>query len=1768
MPDSTVQPFETATELREAHARLLSALEQQLHGASTEEQEAAALHRLESDVRQFLQRGAATGVYLEEISDRTACQVLVDYWVSALSRAGLQASGVRLARFDPVQLPDLKDKPCPYVGLEAFRSSEFFFGREADTAALIAQVRDVALVVVLGASGSGKSSIVLGGVLPAFGAGKELAQPLRVIPAFVPGIEVLESLAEAVLHGCGGDAQSAGTEAARLREDPSRLVELIGGSGAAASLIVIDQFEEVFTLSTAADREVLVASLVAFLNARREHRVVLTMREEFRSKMAELTALGAYLNDNRAWYSMRPMGYEELRAAVEKPATLVNLQFQKGILDDLVKKVLGQPAALPLLQFTLRELWHKRDRNRITWDVYRTVGDPLSALQTTADSFYGSLAPQTQGEVRRILLELVRVDELLEVYRQPVRKSRLLEAGKANTEEVLRLLETNEYIRVAQRTNDSEAIAEIRHESLIRNWPLFVDWIDEKRRDRRQRFALAQAADRWDKSGRPRQGLLTGWQLQQATELSDLLAVEREFVDASVKAIELGQRRKQLLLAGGFGFALFVIAGLWAFDHFYLQERRQTWGELDILQGMSEEDRKLYAENRLDNVAVRLWKRAANDPKSLDELVRLLKRADNLGLFKPGIYKVTEWKAYEDTTKEMSPAALESTMVTLQYPQGAAPSEAMLQYFWHKFAMWVWDEGFPIPARATVKSRDDAKTPYRVEVKGLSWVASSSDESSSVNVISKGARSASPRRADAAKRPISTAKAIPPDSALAAEAPSELAGRVLKVTSNGQDLDFTFDPSEVLLSDRDLDPAAEKLLQKYRTDWNAREPFKALNLSNWWWVPRWTLPIWKAAHAQVFPPETGAVVHAIVTIRQQPALLYSDAFVAGILQWQAISMPETVKVACESVGGTKALVDDVKKRLSDRQPLSGMVYYLQGFPDEVERRPIASKASCDLQGVWSSVHETRETASFATELEEAMGKAYDPEPPLLVYVAANLKTYLAPNGDLDESIKRRIDKQLRHDVAQSTGVSAPFVKFRTNVDLSANQYSIQIHGRPVADRFNASPGHEVDDILKKLNQVMLDNPRTWLDAEEVVRLRDTLPRRVREWLSSTYTVGELKLILERVFPERSQTSPRAIRTGSSEPRRDPSTLAHFSWLIRSLAFWKHVCTEADTRCLSDNLRRMQQARLNRSADAGDSDQPATPLPGIDLLVSGKITEASALFAQQAKAGGPPLENRFVQQYSRAVVRTEYPPLERACSPHIGKFAKYEERVGRAWVQYRINALLAEDYNEPLPKPMRRRLELCRISGLLQDGSSDSAAEATEQVERQFKAGTFDWAPDEKYWLSYLTLKGHLASSRALYKAPPPRLEAVTLLLSEVAREVPTNTAEDSLTELSGFCDKPAAGAWCLQMFMGWPTLKSDSYWIPFTLAYRLDSLSRENALKALKLADRAEQNLTAVDSANRPLQTGWVNYVRGSAHETLGEFAVPGEIDRAIQDLSDLIAPSKQWKVGEPGAWSDLLESSAGQLSVALRVKGDLDQASKAITRGDAIGKKSAMLARQAAGVSLARGKFSEALALLKDASDDDSQVLRCWSRIFSEIPQDAAGLDADVAEVAKGTHDFRDYVLLTYYWHLMRNGKEAQATELLQRRWKEINPSGAAEGSFWKERLAPERGDYMAVWREMLVGYFSGKVSKDQIAAMLGKPNEFEALPLARAPQSRDGFLTEWYFYDGLLQSVTGEKSTQVDRFKSRLQEAINMKQVAFNEYVFAKALFGRIERGEYPAR
>jgi WD40 repeat protein len=577
-------PFDDAAEMRQVNSDLLQVMDRRLGGDSSAESEVAALRELESEIRGFLDRGAATGALVEDIKERTACQVLLDYWSSTLSHAGISAPRSRLAAFDAERLPDLDDDKCPYVGLESFRSGAFFFGRERAVDSLLQRVREVPLVVVQGGSGSGKSSLVMGGALPLLHAADGVSK-FRTVGPFTPGNAVLENLVDA-LNASSPDARfDRVTEANALRENPGRLPEMLGAAAMTPALLVVDQFEEVFTLCNDGDRAAMAAAIDALLKSSPASRVILTLREEFTNELGKLEPLRPYVAQH-ARFSMKewPMEYDELKAAVERPAALVNLHFAPGLVDDLVKSVLGQDTALPLLQFALQSLWKRRDHNRITREVYQKVGSPLVALERYAEGFYKALTPESREEVKRILLELVRIDRMMEAYREPRMRRALLESGNPRTPEMLDLLAREGFLRITP-TLDGDATVEVRHEALLRNWPRYVGWIGGKREGVRQRVAMTEAAQRWDARGRsPTTDLLSPWQLHEAQHLTGLDQLEQDYVQASKDLADADRRArdrdKQLKYSiAAFGVvALFVMVGslLWIVNANAARSRSQV----------------------------------------------------------------------------------------------------------------------------------------------------------------------------------------------------------------------------------------------------------------------------------------------------------------------------------------------------------------------------------------------------------------------------------------------------------------------------------------------------------------------------------------------------------------------------------------------------------------------------------------------------------------------------------------------------------------------------------------------------------------------------------------------------------------------------------------------------------------------------------------------------------------------------------------------------------------------------------------------------------------------------------------------------------------------------------------------------------------------------------------------------------------------------------------------------------------------------------------
>lgn len=539
MTDTNLSYFPSLASLRTAHGELL-----EIRRGQGDTPEVLA------QIDTFIQRGQATGALLDTDQDRWAAQSLLDYWANILYRVGQEAPEATLVEFNPALAPDIPDHLCPYLGLDAFReaNSNLFYGRQRLVERLLEQLAENRLLTLVGPSGSGKSSVVRAGLLPTLKAGAlPGSQEWRYYPPFVPGSDPLATLARLTQPPKVSRAQWLQTQVKRFQQNPRHLLQLINEVNQVPVVLIVDQFEELFTLNSDDQaRQVFVDNLLSLVQAPGpRHTLILTMRSDFESQIARLPDLQPLFE--QAQVQVTPLSAAELREAIEKPAEQVGLKFEEGIVDALLQDILGEPAALPLLQFTLLKLWENREHNRVTWEAYRRLGGGRLALTRSADIFYNSLIPEEQITAKRILLRLVRPGEGLEVTSNRVRRDILYQAGEARdrVDRVLDKLVVARLVRLTEGETPADDQVEVAHEALVRNWPLLLGWLDEEREKLRHRLRLTAAAEQWQAVGRDPSTLWGGVALLEAERYQDLNELETDFIRASQDAMAEAERKKQ-----------------------------------------------------------------------------------------------------------------------------------------------------------------------------------------------------------------------------------------------------------------------------------------------------------------------------------------------------------------------------------------------------------------------------------------------------------------------------------------------------------------------------------------------------------------------------------------------------------------------------------------------------------------------------------------------------------------------------------------------------------------------------------------------------------------------------------------------------------------------------------------------------------------------------------------------------------------------------------------------------------------------------------------------------------------------------------------------------------------------------------------------------------------------------------------------------------------------------------------------------------------------
>ncbi|MEV6908917.1 helix-turn-helix domain-containing protein [Amycolatopsis sp. NPDC051071] len=419
---------------------------------------------------------------------------------------------------------------APYIGLTAFASDDAsrFFGRERLVEKLVTRLSGQRFLAVLGASGSGKSSLLRAGLLPA--VGKE-----SVTLLMSPGSRPLQELAVQFGAALGlapggllaeftGHPRNLGLAARQLVADREGDV-----------VLVVDQFEEVFTLCQDADERAgfLSALVTATTEPESRTRVVLGIRTDFYTHCARHPELVEAMQD--AQILVGPMNTEELRQAISRPAIDAGYRVENALVSRLVADATGQAGVLPLLSHALLETWRRRHGNTLTLSGYESTGGIERSVAQTSEHTFTALSERQQRLANQIFLRMTALGEGTEDTKRRITREEV-DADDPDVAVVLDRLASSRLV-----TLDDNGI-EIAHEALIRGWPRLREWLAADREGLRVHRQVTEATDAWESVGRDDGWLYRGARLAIATEWASehdtaLSQRERRFLDASV-AIE------------------------------------------------------------------------------------------------------------------------------------------------------------------------------------------------------------------------------------------------------------------------------------------------------------------------------------------------------------------------------------------------------------------------------------------------------------------------------------------------------------------------------------------------------------------------------------------------------------------------------------------------------------------------------------------------------------------------------------------------------------------------------------------------------------------------------------------------------------------------------------------------------------------------------------------------------------------------------------------------------------------------------------------------------------------------------------------------------------------------------------------------------------------------------------------------------------------------------------------------------------------------------
>lgn len=458
----------------------------------------------------------------------------------------------------------LPEPSNPYKGLRPFTAADSrdFFGRERIVDQLLDRLREIGsnsrFIAVLGPSGSGKSSLISAGLIPAIWAGKLPGSERWFVIQMAPGSGPLDELELALTRVAAEQAGNLHSHLSRDSDGLVRAADLILPKDGSELFLVIDQFEELFTLAqNPSDAEHFLDLIYkAVTHSRSRVRVVIALRADFYDRPLHHPGLGELVRSRME--TLLPLSAEELERAIIEPARQVGVTFEPGLPARIIEEMLYQPGALPLLQYALAELFEIRDGRVITQSAYEGMGGAVGALALRADEVYLGFGKAGRQSARQMFLRLVSLGEgSVDGAHSPNTSRRVARAELLSLAEepdlMDEVIDTFGAYRMLSLDHDHDSrqpTVELAHEALIGEWGRLEGWLIESRDDLLQYRRFQALAAEWQRTGKDPGYLLRETRLDQFAGWAGATALvltpdEEAFLEASLKARESRQEEEE-----------------------------------------------------------------------------------------------------------------------------------------------------------------------------------------------------------------------------------------------------------------------------------------------------------------------------------------------------------------------------------------------------------------------------------------------------------------------------------------------------------------------------------------------------------------------------------------------------------------------------------------------------------------------------------------------------------------------------------------------------------------------------------------------------------------------------------------------------------------------------------------------------------------------------------------------------------------------------------------------------------------------------------------------------------------------------------------------------------------------------------------------------------------------------------------------------------------------------------------------------------------------